>query len=195
MKYLYIKRALDIVLSICGLILLSPIFLLIAVIIKLDSKGPVIFVHNRIGKHRKPIRVYKFRSMINSELTTEQKKELERNFKLKNDPRITRVGHFLRSTSLDELPQLLNILRGDLSIVGPRPITEKELEKYGEHWTELVSVTPGLTGYWAVNGRSNTSYDERIKLELYYVDNISFKLDVQIFFKTFACVLKKEGAQ
>ena len=126
--------------------------------------------------------------------TAEQEKEFEQKFKLKKDPRVTPIGRLLRETSIDEFPQLLNVLLGDLSIVGPRPITEKELEKYGVNWTKLVSVTPGLTGYWVVNGRSNTSYEKRVELELYYVENISFKLDVKIFLKTFKCVFKKEGA-
>ena len=193
MNYLYIryiKRILDILFAMLGLIILAPFFLMIAIIIKLDSKGPAIYVHNRVGKNKKTIHLYKFRSMYVNKIpfTAEQKNEFEENFKLKNDPRITRVGVFLRKISLDELPQLVNVLLGDLSIVGPRPITKKELEKYGVNWTKLVSVTPGMTGYWVVNGRSNTSYEKRIKLELYYVDNISFKLDTQIFFKTFKCV-------
>lgn len=192
----YLKRIMDIILSVVGLIILAPFFLIIAIIIKLDSKGPAIYVHNRVGKNKKPIRLYKFRTMFVERIpfTAEQEKEFEQKFKLKKDPRVTPIGRLLRETSIDEFPQLLNVLLGDLSIVGPRPITEKELEKYGVNWTKLVSVTPGLTGYWVVNGRSNTSYEKRVELELYYVENISFKLDVKIFLKTFKCVFKKEGA-
>ena len=127
--------------------------------------------------------------------TPEQMKEFKENFKLENDPRITKVGKWLRKTSLDELPQLINILRGELSIIGPRPVIEKELEKYGNNKEKFLSVTPGLTGYWAANGRSDTTYEQRMQMELYYVDNISFKLDLKVFFKTIISVLKKEGAR
>lgn len=196
----YIKRVIDIVLSFIALVLLSPIFLIIAICIKVESKGPVFFVHKRVGKNGKIIRMYKFRTMVpNAEelikqFTPEQMKEFKENFKLENDPRITKVGKILRKTSLDELPQLVNILKGDLSIIGPRPVIGEELEKYGGNKEKFLSVTPGLTGYWAANGRSSTSYEERMKMELYYVDNISWKLDLKIFFKTILSVLKKEGA-
>lgn len=199
--YKAIKRVFDIVFSLIGLILLSPIFLIISVIIKLDSKGPVFFVHSRIGEKGKPIGIYKFRTMVNNaedlikSFTPEQKEEFERSYKLENDPRITKVGDFLRKTSLDELPQILNILKGELSIIGPRPIVQSELDKYEDNKDKFLSVRPGLTGYWAANGRSDTSYEERMQMELYYVDNMSFKLDVKIFFKTIFAVLKKEGAR
>ena len=116
------------------------------------------------------------------------------NYKLDNDPRITKMGKILRKTSLDELPQLINILKGDLSIIGPRPIVDGEIEKYGLNKNKLLSVTPGLTGNWAANGRSCTSYEERMKMELDYVENISFKMDMKIFFKTIICVFKRKGA-
>ena len=199
--YKAIKRVFDIVFSLIGLILLSPIFLIISVIIKLDSKGPVFFVHSRIGEKGKPIGIYKFRTMVNNaedlikSFTPEQKEEFERSYKLEDDPRITKVGDFLRKTSLDELPQILNILKGELSIIGPRPIVQSELDKYEDNKDKFLSVRPGLTGYWAANGRSDTSYEERMQMELYYVDNMSFKLDVKIFFKTIFAVLKKEGAR
>lgn len=199
--YKAIKRVFDIVFSLIGLILLSPVFLIISIIIKLDSKGPVFFVHSRIGEKGKPIGIYKFRTMVNNaedlikSFTPEQKEEFERSYKLENDPRITKIGDFLRKTSLDELPQILNILKGELSIIGPRPIVEAELEKYEDNKDKFLSVRPGLTGYWAANGRSDTSYEERMQMELYYVDNMSFKLDVKIFFKTIFAVLKKEGAR
>ena len=199
--YIVVKRFLDIFLSLIGLIILSPIFLIIAIIIKLDSKGPVFFVHSRIGEKGKPIGIYKFRTMVTNaeelikEFTPEQKEEFEKNFKLENDPRVTKIGNFLRKTSLDELPQILNILKGELSIIGPRPIVQAELEKYGDDKEKFLSVKPGLTGYWAANGRSDTSYEERIQMELYYVDNMSFGLDIKIFFKTILAVIKKEGAR
>ena len=126
--------------------------------------------------------------------TEEQKKEFYINFKLDNDPRITKIGDFLRRTSLDELPQLFNILKGDMSIVGPRPIVEDEIEKYGKYSKKLFSVLPGLTGYWQANGRSDTTYDERIQMDMYYIDNRSIALDFKIMLKTVISVIKKEGA-
>ena len=199
--YNVIKRILDIVFSLLGMVLLSPFFLIISIIIKLDSKGPVFFVHSRIGEKGKPIGIYKFRTMVNNaedlikNFTPEQKEEFERCYKLENDPRVTKIGNFLRKTSLDELPQILNILKGELSIIGPRPIIQAELDKYEENKEKFLSVRPGLTGYWAANGRSDTTYEERMKMELYYVDNMSFWLDIKIFFKTIFAVIKKEGAR
>lgn len=199
--YIVVKRFLDIFLSLIGLVLLSPFFLIIAIIIKLDSKGPIFFVHSRIGEKGKTIGIYKFRTMVTNaeelikKFTPEQKEEFERCYKLEKDPRVTKIGDFLRKTSLDELPQILNILKGELSIIGPRPIVQAELEKYGDNKEKFLSVKPGLTGYWAANGRSDTSYEERIQMELYYVDNMSFWLDIKIFFKTILAVIKKEGAR
>ena len=126
--------------------------------------------------------------------TPEQKAEFNKNFKLENDPRITRVGSFLRKTSLDELPQLWNIIKGDMSVVGPRPIVKKEIIKYGDSFGKVFSVKPGLTGYWQANGRSDTTYDERVDMDLYYVDNRSLGLDFKILIQTFVSVIKKEGA-
>ena len=125
----------------------------------------------------------------------EQIEEWKENYKIEDDPRITKLGKFLRKTSLDEVPQVFNILKGELSIIGPRPVIDDELEKYGKNKEKFLSVTPGLTGYWAANGRSDIDYDKRIEMELYYVDNMSFKLDFQIFFKTIISVIKKEGAK
>lgn len=190
----------DIVLSILALVVLSPVFLLISVMIKLDSKGKIIFKHKRIGKNGKEIYIYKFRTMVeNAEdmiqnFTEEQKKEFQENYKLADDPRITKVGKLLRKTSLDELPQLINILKGDLSIIGPRPIVREELKKYGERQEEFLSITPGLTGYWAANGRSCVDYAQRMEMEMYYVRNVSFKLDVKIFFQTVKSVATRRGA-
>ncbi|CDE54868.1 probable undecaprenyl phosphate galactosephosphotransferase [Clostridium sp. CAG:269] len=198
--YIKIKRVIDVILASVALILLSPLFVIIAIAIKIDSKGPVFFAHKRIGKNGKIIKLYKFRSMvINAEeliksFTPEQMREYKENYKLTNDPRITKVGKFLRKTSLDELPQLINIINGDLSIIGPRPVVADELEKYGVNKDKFLSVTPGLTGYWAANGRSNTTYEQRMEMELYYIDNLSLKMDIKVFFKTILSVLKKEGA-
>lgn len=198
--YAYIKRIIDCITSSIALILLLPIFLIIAIAIRLDSKGPIFFAHTRIGKNGKPIKIYKFRTMVvNAEelikkFTPEQMKEYKENYKLNNDPRITKVGNILRKTSLDELPQLINIIKGDLALIGPRPVVNAELEKYGENASKFLSVTPGLTGNWAANGRSISEYEERMQLELYYVDNMSLKMDIEIFFKTIIAVIKREGA-
>lgn len=198
--YRIVKRTTDIILSLTSLVGLLPFFAIIALAIKLDSKGPVFFKHTRIGKDGKIIKIYKFRTMVeNAEdlikrFTPEQMKEYEENYKLSNDPRITKVGKFLRKTSLDELPQLINILKGDLSIVGPRPVVANELKKYGTNIKKFLSVTPGLTGYWAANGRSCTSYEQRMQMELFYIDNLSFKLDVKVFFKSIGAVLNRKGA-
>ena len=126
--------------------------------------------------------------------TPEQMKEYQENYKLKDDPRITKVGKFLRKTSLDELPQLINIIKGDLSIIGPRPVVSEELKKYGVNTEKFLSVTPGLTGYWAANGRSCINYEQRMQMELFYIDNLSFKMDIKVFFKTIEAVAKREGA-
>lgn len=198
--YLHIKRIADIILSSIGLVILSPLFLILGILVKLDSKGSVFFAHTRIGKDGKKFKMYKFRTMYENaeemikEFTPEQMKEWKENYKLTNDPRITKIGKFLRKTSLDELPQIINIIKGDLSIIGPRPVIEPELEKYGVNKEKFLSVTPGLTGYWQANGRSSTTYEERMEMELYYIDNQSLKLDIKIFFKTIISVLKKEGA-
>lgn len=198
--YRYIKRFMDVILSTIALVVLSPIFLIIAIAIKIESKGPVFFKHARIGKNGKIIKLYKFRSMvINAEeliksFTPEQMKEYKENYKLTNDPRITKIGKFLRKTSLDELPQLFNIIKGDLSIIGPRPVVTDELKKYGTNTEKFLSVTPGLTGYWAANGRSCTTYEQRMQMELYYIDNLSLKMDIKVFFKTIEAVIKREGA-
>ena len=199
-KYLVIKRALDIVLSIISIVVLLPLMLIVALIIAIDSRGEIVFSHKRIGKNGSTIKVYKFRTMhINSaemfeNFTEEQKNEYNKNFKLQDDPRITRVGEFLRKSSLDELPQLWNILRGDMSIVGPRPIVEKEVCRYGKFAGKLFCVKPGLTGYWQVNGRSDTSYERRVEMDLFYINNMSFWLDFKIIFRTVYTVIRREGA-
>jgi lipopolysaccharide/colanic/teichoic acid biosynthesis glycosyltransferase len=200
LAYLFGKRLFDFFSSFILLIVISPILLMICIAIKLDSKGPIFFGHSRLGKNKKVFKVYKFRTMVHNaaevfnNFTPEQKAEFEKNFKLDNDPRVTKLGNFLRRTSLDELPQLINIIKGNLSVVGPRPIVQKEIMKYGEYSDKLFSVKPGLTGYWQANGRSETSYEERISMDMYYIDNKSFWLDIKIIFKTILAVLKEEGA-
>ena len=199
-SYKFVKRFFDIVLASIGMIVLSPIFLIISLAIKLESKGPIFFKHTRIGKDGKIIKIYKFRSMVDNaedlikSFTPEQMKEYKENYKLSNDPRVTKVGKFIRKTSLDELPQLINILKGDLSIIGPRPVVAEELKRYGSNIEKFLSVTPGLTGFWAANGRSCTSYEQRMQMELFYIDNLSLKLDVKVFLKTIEAVVKRRGA-
>lgn len=198
--YRFIKRFFDILISLLGLIVLSPVFLVIAIVVKCDSKGSVFYKHKRVGMNGKDVYLYKFRSMVSNSKeiydswSPERKAEFEKNYKLDDDERITKVGKFLRKTSLDELPQLLNILMGNMSIVGPRPVVTRELEKFGEYTNIVLSVKPGLTGYWAVNGRSETDYDERVKLEVYYAKHCSLWLDIKIFFKTIKVVLLGKGA-
>jgi Undecaprenyl-phosphate galactose phosphotransferase WbaP len=190
-------------LSLLGVIILSPLILIISILIKLDSPGPIIFKHKRLGLNGKIIEVYKFRSMVvNAQEVLQElfakdpnlKKEFEESFKLKNDPRITRVGAFLRKTSLDEIPQLFNVLKGDLSLVGPRPIVINEIEKYGEYGKYLLRVPPGVTGLWQISGRSDIDYNERVKLDMQYIMNWSLWLDINIIFKTIPAVLKRDGA-
>ena len=201
--YLIIKRTFDVVLSAIGLIILSPVFLIIMICVIAEDGSNPFYGHIRIGKNGKKICVYKFRSMKNIDvdiekiLTPEQLLQYRTEFKIDNDPRITKVGNFLRKSSLDELPQLINILKGDISIVGPRPIVEREIEIYGKDTAKLLSVQPGLTGYWQAYARNNATYEsgERQKMEMYYVEHQSLWLDIKIIFKTFSSVLKGSGAQ
>lgn len=199
--YRIAKRTLDIVLSVIGIVLTLIPMLLIALLIRLESPGPSIYLHHRVGKNGKLLPLVKFRSMYRNaddmiqHFTPEQKAEWEANFKLDYDPRVTKVGRLLRRTSLDELPQLLNVLSGDLSLVGPRPIVEKELEKYGDQKAKFLSVTPGLTGYWQAYARSACSYEERIEMELRYVDEANFWWDIKILFATIGAVIKGNGAK
>lgn len=199
--YRIIKRIISILCSAIGIIALSPLFIIISIFIKTSSKGSVFFIHERIGLKGKKFKLIKFRTMIDNaedliaSFTPEQKKEWEENYKLKDDPRITKIGKFLRRTSLDELPQLINILKGDMSFVGPRPIVEDELSWYGDNKEKLLSVKPGLTGWWAVNGRSDVPYPERCDLELYYVDHVSFGFDLLILLKTLGAIVRKDGAR
>lgn len=200
MFYNCIKRVFDIICSLFAILILSPVFLILCIAVGCTSQGPVFYVHKRVGKNGKEIGIYKFRSMkVNAdqlikEFTPEQMAEYQKKFKLENDPRITGIGNFLRKTSLDELPQLFNILAGDISLVGPRPVMQNETLLYKDKRDMLLSVKPGLTGWWAANGRSDVDYSERIKLELYYVENRSISLDIKIIFKTFISVFKGEGA-
>lgn len=191
-QYIYsiVKRSLDIMLSSIALIILSPLFLTVPVLIKLDSRGPGYYRQQRIGKNGRPFMIYKFRSMCSNadtllqKLTPEQRAEYDSNYKLKADFRITKIGRFLRKTNIDELPQLLNIFAGQLSFIGPRPVVLKETEKYGVYRNLFLSVTPGLTGYWQVHRRPDTTYEQRIKMELYYIRNRTLAMDIRLLFQT-----------
>ena len=198
-----LKRLFDVVFSFIGVVMLSPIFIVICICIYIASPGPVVFSHYRIGKNGKSFPCYKFRTMImNSkevleeylEKNPEAKKEWNENFKLKDDPRVTKIGSFLRKTSLDELPQLFNVLKGEMSLVGPRPIVKDEIVKYKEFIDDYYLVLPGITGMWQVNGRSDTTYDERVAMDSWYVRNWSVWIDIVFLVKTVVVVLKKDGA-
>lgn len=188
--YQVIKRILDILFSIIGIVLFIPFFLIIGIIIKIDSKGSIFYVHERVGKNDKKIKVIKFRTMysnsdeIFNKMPEYKKKQYYTNYKICDDERVTKFGKFLRKYYIDEIPQLFNVLKGDMSIIGPRPIIYEETLKYGNNRKKFLSVKPGITGYWQVNAYSEMKYDERIKNELFYVEKFSFKLDFIIFFRT-----------
>lgn len=203
--YKFVKRSIDIIGALLGMIILIPTTIVLYIVRKIlkEDDGPLFYKHSRYGENGKTFELYKFRSMcINADeklkeyliQNTDIKNEFEQNHKLQHDPRITKLGLFLRKTSIDELPQMINILKGDMSFVGPRPVVDEEIVKYGDNKAKFLSVKPGLTGYWQVNGRSNTTYEDRMNMELYYADNYSLWLDVKIFLKTFIAVFKKEGA-
>lgn len=200
---LIIKRFIDIFAILVCLPVLLPVFLILSFLTKVTSRGPVFYAHSRVGKNGKEIKCLKFRSMCtNSQEILEKiletdpvrRAEWEKDRKFQDDPRITKFGKFLRRTSLDELPQLINILLGDMSLVGPRPVTEPELVKYGEYKDYVLSVVPGLTGMWQVSGRSDTGYEERISLDTYYIQNWSLWLDIWILIKTVWVVINGKGA-
>lgn len=199
----FVKRFFDILLSGLLLLLIWPVYLIIAICIKCDDGGKVFYRHPRLGRGGKEIKISKFRSMkkdadkFQCQLTPEQLKQYETEFKIDNDPRITKIGNFLRKTSLDELPQVWDIFVGRLSIIGPRPIMEKESLKYYGKRKDLLSVKPGLTGYWQAYARNNVGYSDgkRQEMELFYVEKRSFWLDIKIFFKTIGSVLTHKGAK
>lgn len=185
-----------------GILFLSPLLLALAVAIRIDSPGPIIFRHTRFGMHGRQFDVWKFRSMRTDaderlrrllDADSGAREEWERDHKLRDDPRVTKLGRLIRKWSLDEFPQLVNVLLGQMSLVGPRPIVEAELEKYGAQFV-FSQAKPGMTGLWQVSGRNQTTYEERIALDAYYVENWSFKLDVLILLKTVMVVLRREGA-
>lgn len=201
--YECIKRIFDLLISLIAVIVLSPVLLVISVAIRMEDRGPILYRAQRVGRGGKPITVYKFRSMrmhadrLEDMLTPEELAEYKKNFKLEHDPRITKVGAFLRKTSLDELPQLFNILAGSLSLVGPRPVLQEETELYGDKRALLLSCKPGLTGLWQARGRSNVTYEDgrRQALELSYVSHRSLWLDIKILFWTVGAVVRMDGAK
>ena len=200
-KRLLIKRVMDIAGGLVGMLITLLFFPFVAIAIKLDSPGPVLFSQIRIGRNGRRFKIYKFRSMyVDAE---ERKKELEKQnemqglmFKMENDPRITRVGKFIRKTSIDELPQFYNVLKGDMSLVGTRPPTADEFEKYNQYYRRRISMTPGLTGLWQVSGRSEIEdFDDVVKYDLQYIDNWSLTLDIKILLRTVWVVLARRGSK
>lgn len=187
------KAVIEKIIAILALLLFSPLFVILTILVKLTSRGPAFYVSERIGRNGKKFKILKYRTMrLQSDEQLEQilsespklAQEWSRQFKLDNDPRITPLGRFLRKTSLDELPQLWNVLCGDMAIVGPRPIVEEEIEKHGSAYEEIISVKPGITGLWQVSGRNELSYEERVRINLYYIRNWSIWLDYYILLKT-----------
>ena len=193
------KRAIDIAGSFLLLVLLTPLLAAIALCVRLSGPGPILFRQKRLGRNGQLFWCYKFRTMVpDAEAKLSQNADLiaqfQQNFKIKADPRVTRVGAILRKTSLDELPQLWNVLRGDMSLIGPRPIVEPELGKYGAFADRLLTVKPGLGGIWQVSGRSNTSYADRIAMDMHYIEMRSLALDVKLIILTALVVIRGNGA-
>ena len=197
-RYKNFKLGFDIVFSLLVIVIGSPIFLFISILIKFSSRGPIFYYHKRVGKNFKTFYCIKFRTMHpeaddilenlldNNELI---KNEYEKTHKIKNDPRITRIGKFLRKTSLDELPQFLNVLKLEMSIIGPRPIVEKEIVKYDNSISKVLSIRPGITGLWQVSGRNNLSYKKRVFLDCLYVDQFNLLMDLRIIIRTLGVLI------
>lgn len=188
--YLFIKRSIDIICSLAGIIVLSPIFLIVAILIKIeDPKGSIFFCQERNGQHPNTFKMYKFRSMVHNaeELLKDLQHKNEQTgpaFKMADDPRITKVGKFIRKTSVDELPQLFNVLKGDMSLVGPRPPIPREVEQYNSYQKQRLLVKPGLTCIWQVSGRNNIGFDEWVEMDLEYIKNRNLLLDIKLILKT-----------
>ncbi len=196
--YLFLKKVLDIFSGLLALILISPIFVLIIILIKFSSMGPIFFLHKRIRKGGKTFYCIKFRTMhpeaddiLKNILSRDEEIRIEyhETQKIKNDPRITTIGKLLRKTSLDEVPQLINVIKGEMSIVGPRPIIEEEKIRYGDSMSNVFSVNPGITGLWQVSGRNNLTYKRRVELDNLYVNNMNFLMDLRIMIRTIGVIL------
>ena len=202
--YKFVKRAFDFIVALAAIVAISPLLLIISAIVYPGDPGPVIYGQVRIGKNGEAFKMWKFRSMYKNadkmidQLTDEQRQQYITEFKIDNDPRITPVGNFLRKTSLDELPQLFNVLCNDMSLVGPRPLIESEIQTYyADMFDTLLSVKPGVTGYWQAYARNNATYQsgQRQQMEMYYVNHASIMLDMKILFRTAVSVLRKDGAK
>lgn len=198
--YFFVKRVVDVIGSAVGLVLLSPVFIIVAVLMKIEEpRGPIFYSQTRIGKNEEKFKMYKIRSMCvdaDKKLTELLKhNEVEgAMFKMKDDPRITKVGKIIRKTSIDELPQLWNVIKGDMSLVGPRPPLPREVEIYTNHDKQRLLVKPGCTGLWQISGRNEVGFDEMVELDLQYIKNVSVKNDVEIMVKTVGVMLKPNGA-
>lgn len=197
--YRFFKRMLDIVASVIGLIVLSPVFLIVSLAIKAEDRGPIFYSQVRLGKGQRPFKMYKFRSMI-VDADKKLEKLLEQNevegamFKMKEDPRITKVGRFTRKHSLDELPQLWNVLKGEMSLVGPRPPLEREVADYSEYDKQRLIVKPGCTGFWQVTSRNDVDFEGMVNLDLEYIERSGVLFDIGILFRTVAIIFKPNGA-
>ncbi|MGG0750468.1 sugar transferase [Priestia megaterium] len=199
-SYLFLKRTFDITGALLGIIFLSLVFFIVAVLIKLeDPKGPIFFSQKRIGKNGQEFHMYKFRSMV-TDAEARLQDLLKHNettgamFKMKNDPRVTKIGRFIRKTSIDELPQLWNVLKGDMTLVGPRPPLQREVAEYTGYQLQRLLVTPGCTGLWQVSGRSNIGFEEMVELDLSYIQSRTFFMDIKIIFKTVTMLFGSKGA-
>jgi lipopolysaccharide/colanic/teichoic acid biosynthesis glycosyltransferase len=201
----FAKRLFDIAFSLSVLILFFPVYIILALLIAASSKGPIFYIQERVGKNYRPFKCIKFRTMVTNadeilaqmmETSPELREEFTNTFKLKQDPRITKIGHFLRITSLDEFPQFWNVLKGDMSVVGPRPLVVEELPKYGIHIDQVLTIRPGITGLWQVSGRNDIPYPRRVLIDLHYVKFRNFWLDLWIILKTINVVVmpKNNGA-
>ena len=198
MEYKILKRFVDLVFSFFLIIFLIPLFLIVGIVIKLNSKGTIFYSQKRIGKKNKTFACYKFRTMhpqakyLLKKILLQNasfRNEFENTRKITNDPRITNIGKFLRFTSLDELPQIFNVLKGDMSFIGPRPIVKSEIKKYGKNFKKAFSVKPGISGLWQVSGRNKLSYKKRVELDTFYSENMNLLLDIKIFIKTIIVIL------
>ena len=196
--YILIKNLFDLLFSLLFLITFIPLFLIISLLIKLSSRGPIFYLQKRIGKNNIPFKCIKFRTMypeakdiLENQLMKDSllKKEFEETHKIKNDPRITPIGKLLRKTSLDEIPQFINVLKGEMSIIGPRPIVKEEKKKYGKSLKRVLLIKPGITGLWQVSGRNNLTYKRRVLLDLNYVENYNLLMDLRILLRTFGVIL------
>ncbi|WP_017303000.1 sugar transferase [Spirulina subsalsa] len=194
----FTKRLFDIVFSLTVLIVCSPLYLVLALLIALSSPGPIFYVQKRVGKNYKPFGCIKFRTMVNNAdalldemiLNSPQlRSEFEMDFKIRNDPRVTRIGRFLRLTSLDEFPQFLNVLMGDMSVVGPRPLVPGELKRYGRNIDRVLTIRPGITGLWQVSGRNDIPYHRRVQIDVYYANSRTWWMDLYVIVKTMGVIL------